>query len=278
MIFMNILNERTGSAFTIKGEAVMLDRYGTVYPVIDNLMHPNPGTAEDEYAEIERTVDWLYSINKRTDLLDLWVQSRVADFLKEMSGSNETPTFEEVMVNVMFSDLYNPCANTVAAIKKVYNKLVNQPELIDDIEINDFKYSEDIANYLNENFLRVRAGGKLNPEGANAIYFRISSHGYDWHRVIDNFLWDVFGEPNYMPKRIWIGHDAETNPPETVLFDGTPQDLFDKFDDKVFEEYHKNAKVIKENINLNQDNINYKLNKQYFQIIKSKDIKYLPYK
>ena len=94
--------------------------------------------------------------------------------------------------------------------------------------------AKHITEFLNENFLRVRAGGKLNPEGADAIYFRISSHGYNWHSVIVDFLWDTFGEPSKMPKRIVVCHDAETNPPEVILFDGTPQELFEQYDDKVF--------------------------------------------
>lgn len=31
-----------------------------------------------------------------------------------------------------------------------------------------------------------------------------------------------------------LRHDAETNPPEVVLFEGTPEDLFGKFDSKIF--------------------------------------------
>ena len=51
---MNIILEgRTGTGFTVSGESVMLDKYGDVYPTIDNLMHPNPGTEEDEYSEIK---------------------------------------------------------------------------------------------------------------------------------------------------------------------------------------------------------------------------------
>lgn len=48
-----IIEGRTGTGFTVAGESVMLDRYGDVYPTIDNKMHPNPGTEEDEYSEIE---------------------------------------------------------------------------------------------------------------------------------------------------------------------------------------------------------------------------------
>lgn len=37
-----------------------------------------------------------------------------------------------------------------------------------------------------------------------------------------------------MPNYIWVGHDAETNPPEVTLFESSPQDLLEKFDSSIF--------------------------------------------
>ena len=205
----------------------MLDKYGNVYPCIDNAYHPNPGTEEDGYSEIERTVDWLYAnnINRIKPSLDKWVQYRVAYEL----DSDPDASFEDVVMNVMYSDLYDPCEATLNAIELAYTETLESW-----LDYDEMLLAKHITEFLNENFLRVRAGGKLNPEGADAIYFRISSHGYNWHNVIVDFLWDTFGEPSKMPKRIWVGHDAETNPPEVTLFDGTPQELFEQYDDKVF--------------------------------------------
>lgn len=227
---MKILSSKVmSSGFVIKGECVMLNKYGEVYPCVDNVMHPNPGTEADEYSEIERTVDWLYrhNIERIKPALCEWIRCRVAN---EFVDNNDISD-EECVVNVMYSDLYEPCDSVKLEIKKVLDEYRDDPELAEDeCELDELSISRKIARYLNENFLRVRAGGKLNPEGTDTIYFRISSHGYDWHRVIVDFLWDTFGNTSNMPKYIWIGHDAETNPPETVLFEGTPSQLLDSFE------------------------------------------------
>lgn len=228
-----ILEVKNGSS--ISGDAIMLSRYGEVYPAIDNLYHPNPGSKEDEYPEIERTIDWLYQhdISGIKKSLDQWIKIRVAHTISE-DGLDD---FDDIVKEVMYSDIYDPCENTLNSIKDAIEDFrISKDLLLEYSDKSELPFSEKIAVYLNEKFLRVRAGGKLNPEGTDSIYFRISSHGYDWHRTIVEFLWDVFKSPDQMPKRIWIGHDAETNPPEVTLFDGSPNDLLENEDVKVFEE------------------------------------------
>ena len=51
----------------------MLHRNGTVYPCIDNRYHPNPGTEETEYDEIERPVDWLIANGFLSDEIEMWL-------------------------------------------------------------------------------------------------------------------------------------------------------------------------------------------------------------
>lgn len=233
---MKIIFEKTHNGASIKGEAVMLSRYGDILNVIDNKYHPNPGSKEEGYPEIERCIDWCYDnleyckpISKN---LDSWIDIRVSQELKE----NPDSPFEEVVLNVMYSDTYTPCEETLSSLSRAYE---TYSDVINNIEVpeegSEIKDSEKISNYINEKFMRVRAGGKLNPEGANAIYFRISSHEFDWHSVIVNFLWDMFDSPDKMPKKIWIGHDAENNPPEITLFEGTPKELLENEDGKLFE-------------------------------------------
>ena len=248
---MKILEGRTGTGFTVSGDSVMIDRYGDVYPTIDNKMHPNPGTEKDGYSEIERTVDWLYRNKQKSvySYLDRWVMTRVARLLSEGYTDDE-----EIVTEVFYSDLYTPSEDSVNSVVRALNILEESDGLLESfLEEDELKYARKIASWLNERFLRVRAGGKLNPEGADAIYFRISSHGYDWHRVIVDFLCDVFKDTKDMPGRVWVGHDAETNPPETVLFDGTPEDLMTSADQKVFEFVRRNRKFP----NTNELNINY---------------------
>ena len=209
----------------IQGECVMLDRNGTVYPCIDHLYHPNPGTANDGYSEIERTIDWLYAnqIRQIQPELDQWLACRTA---RQIAQSEDTETKEEVLLNVMYSDLYEPCAAVRQTVSDVYDACVcdsqNTAMLL---SLDETEIAGKISAFLNESFLRVRAGGKKNPEGTSTIYFRISSHDFDWRPVILGFLWDVFRSPIQMPQKIWIGHDEETNPPESVLFEGNPTEL-----------------------------------------------------
>lgn len=224
---MKIVAVKNGSV--IHGECVMLDKYGEVHSCIDNAYHPNPG---EDYSEIERVVDWMYE-NYPIPELDSWIKLRVAEewypeYEQNLSGE------DEIILNVMYCDTYTPCAAATEALLSAIEDC-NDPKLRRQYLAQDEEdICEAIASKLNEHFLRVRAGGKLNPEGSNSIYFRISSHGYDWRRTIEDFLWDTFQSIDDMPEYIWIGHDAETNPPETTLYEGSPEDLLGLADNKIY--------------------------------------------
>lgn len=208
----------------------MLHRSGKVYPCIDNLYHPNPGTEEDEYSEIERPIDWLLDNdigNKR--VISRWIAARMSQLIRHDPEAYLT----EIAHDVMYDDTYTTSSNTRDMLSRVFEVLHDPIKLAHALQIDEVEEAREIAKFINENFLRVRAGGKLNPEGTDSIYFRISSHGYDWRRNIEDFLWDMFGDPSMMPNRIWIGHDAETNPPEVTLFDGSPEEFIEQFDTKV---------------------------------------------
>lgn len=267
-----ILEGRTGTGFTVNGDSVMIDRYGDVYPTIDNKMHPNPGTEKVGYSEIERTVDWLYRNKQKSvySYLDRWVMTRVARLLSEGYTDDE-----EIVTEVFYSDLYTPSEDSVNSVVRALNTLEESDGLLKSfLEEDELKYARKIASWLNERFLRVRAGGKLNPEGANAIYFRISSHGYDWRYNIENFLWDVFKDLKDMPREINILHDAETNPPEVFLYKGTPEDLFGKYDYKIFESlqvYKKEHQDI-----MSHDRLSLKLNKDFRESFYDKK-QYMPF-
>ena len=205
----------------IKGDAIMLGKYGEIVPCIDNLYHPNPGR---DLSEIERCIDWILLNNLESSVLkdDIlgWFENRVDTSMYECDPED----FEEFTKAVMYSDTYEVCNKTKSYIKKAISNVLNSN--YDGVESEEY-YGSKIADWINSNFTRVRAGGKLNPEGTNSIYFRISSKGYDWTRTIIDFLWDTFKDPSRMPDRIWVGHDEENNPPEVVLFDGSPNDLID---------------------------------------------------
>ncbi|MDY4974313.1 MAG: hypothetical protein SO075_03585, partial [Eubacteriales bacterium] len=198
----------------------------------DNRYHPNPGTEETEYDEIERPVDWLIANGFLSDEIEMWLYARIAALIDE-DGYDADADMNEIVNSIMYSDSYQVDSKTRQLIGDIYAWMGDEDNLRNCIDINESQYARDIARFINENFLRIRAGGKLNPDGTNSIYFRISSHGYDWRRNIENFLRDTFDSPDKMPNYIWIGHDAETNPPEVTLFEGTPNDFIEQFDSKV---------------------------------------------
>ncbi len=188
---MQIMSNKTlKNGTTIQGECVMIDRNGKVYQCIDNLYHPNPGTKADGYSEIERTIDWLYQNNLHSirPYLDRWIACRVA---KELY--NQDCGLSNIINNVMFCDLYKPCDRTISAIESAYKVCLQNDEILPKyLKLDELHIAEVITEFLNESFLRVRAGGKLNPQSTNSIYFRISSHDYNWYYVISDFLYDTF--------------------------------------------------------------------------------------
>ena len=262
---MKIIMSRTGTGSNIYGDCVMLRKGGSVYPCIDNKYHPNPGTGEDGYAEIERVIDWVLqnNLNLLNRTVENWMRARIADNISNI-GSIET---DDIFEDTFYCDgTYIPCDKAQAMFYKIIKEFEFDFESYESaLQSDETDYSKVIADYINENFLRVRAGGKLNPDGSDSIYFRISSHGYDWHRDIADFLWDTFNDITSMPRYVWIGHDAETNPPETVLFDGNPENLFMQFDGKVFSSYKRDLnKIIASKKGLvNDDRLNARCQKLY---------------
>lgn len=258
--FKTPLNESFSS------DALMLSRYGEVYPGIDNAYHPNPGSKEDGYPEIERVVDWFYQheIKGIYPALKKWIFSRTA---KVINDGFEDP--DEIIVEVLCSDIYDPNVRTVAVVEDAINYFkLNKDVFKEFVKDNINQSAEKVATYLNEKFLRVRIGGKLNPQGEDAIYFRISSHGYDWHRCISDFLWDM----KNFPSRMVICHDAETNPPEKILYDGSPREFLEDPDDKVYENMRRRISYGLEDVN--RDHQSQIMNKRFSEMFRS----YISYK
>ena len=204
---------------------VVLGRLGDVYPCIDNGFHPHCGDKQLGYPETYSAVDWML-----TNRVNRGCNKSVTGWISQQLKKCYDDGFDLTLAtDIIFAGIdYD--SRTI----EMCNQLWSGIESVQYDEDLCLQYAEMIDFYLNQNFLRVRAGGKLNPSGSDSIYFRISSKDYDWRDVIEDFLWDTFKSIENMPSLIWIGHDAETNPPEVVLFEGSPDDLFRKFDSKIF--------------------------------------------
>lgn len=203
---------------------IVLGKLGDVYPCIVNGFHPHCGSREQGYPEMYSAVDWMLDnrVNRGCKAVVNWLAQQLRICYDDRLDLGTS-------IDLIFSGI-DPSSRTI----EVCNQLWSNIEEIKYSEDTVLEYADLIDFYLNQNFLRVRTGGKLNPSSANSIYFRISSKDYDWRNVIEDFLWDTFKDIDSMPELIWIGHDAETNPPELVLFEGSPEELFGKADTKVF--------------------------------------------
>lgn len=256
---------------TIKGDAVMLSKYGDLYNVIDNAYHPNPGTREDGFSEIERCIDWIVrnNIHGVDAQIKDWLILRILNIDEEYNL--ETLSDDEIIEEIFYCDASLICNQLKSQVSQIVDDIksidFDDNPYIEYADKSEIDVAEQIADFINEKFLRIRAGGKLNPEGTDSLYFRISSHGFDWNRVITEFLWDYFKSEKNMPKQIVICHDAETNPPEIILFDGTPETLFRDFDTAKFESYKKKRNSV--NIS-NNDRKSDALNKIFIKTVNKK--------
>lgn len=223
----------------MKSHVVILDKYGTVYPVV-NECHPNPGSYP-HYEAIGETVDWFCRTHaggdRVFDYIEYWLFSSISVFKQDNEGEC---TVQDVIDEIFWMDKQDLSNKTVDLITKILQVETPDPDHLD----TPTTYAQKIADYLNQKYLRVRAGGKFDYNREDTIYFRISSKGYDWRAVIIDFLWDTYKDPQHMPKTVWIGHDEETNPPETTLFYGSCSDLLEVGDNKVYESYQKRASVL----------------------------------
>lgn len=153
---MKIYLSKNGSYVT--GDCVMLHRNGTVYPCIDNRYHPNPGTEETEYNEIERPVDWLIANGFLSDEIEMWLYARIAALIDE-DGYDEDADMNEIVNSIMYSDSYQVDSKTRQLIEDIYAWMGDEDNLRNCIDINELQYARDIARFINESFLRIRAGG-----------------------------------------------------------------------------------------------------------------------
>lgn len=233
-----------------RGLVKMIDKYGTVYNPItaDNDLrgsgepyHPNAGY---DLSEIVDVMNWFMverpdTVKKVYELIDNWIMYTLARCIDKFEDGYNIPKdemFEEVFLGYTKEDLSD---NLWHAYSDAYDYIHSDESMyLMWNQIDPMKVAKEIADILNQYFLRVRKGGKYNYDREDTIYFRISSKGYDWRRVIFDFLYDTYLDIKYMPSKIWVGHDEENNPPEVTLFYGSPEEFLDA-DSKVYESYKK---------------------------------------
>jgi len=234
------------------GESVMLDKAGNVYPTIDGMYHPPASTGE-----IERTADWLCQyikpplFNKFRETIMDWLRIRYANiWFDEPDVIDDRAAFMNALLytDKHSEELWQLVQEVAVIADDLDDKQIEEMGQQDENGVDEF-----LVHLVNEQFLRVRAGGKLNPEPENnTVYFRISSRGFNWRPVIEQYMWDTFNSPENMPSGMWIGTDKESRGEEIIYFDGDPRDYFsanDWYDMKVFSSAQEKANAYRSRMN-----------------------------
>ena len=209
----------------VLGKAYMLDKY-------DNLINVkyHPYGYEGDIEENSSCAYFIYKyankpkVRDRTNALlfqyivycfneseeDIWS----IDPIKLVDKTSLTKLFKRIFVEF---DMYNTLAGWSINISKqeVFNDLLN---IIDRFK-DTYTSVPDMMNYevvddnieaylaLNEDYTRVRVGGRYDNDMEDCVYFRISSIGYDWGDDIMNAVMNNFSNVGY----ITIERDMEAS-------------------------------------------------------------------
>jgi hypothetical protein len=204
------------------GETVMIDRAGIVYSTIAGLYHP-PVTIRR--TEISETINWIYShgLEGLFDKHDIysWLRIIIANTLltaKDMDSCDDRDIW------TMFITRNHECCDEFWAVAEDMVEEVKAMDKTDWETLNEENkdvYEQAIITVINNNFLRVRAGGKYRPEDDNhVIYFIVTSKDFNWLEVISGFLKKTFRSKNHVPD-IWIGTDRRGIGREILYYEGT---------------------------------------------------------
>lgn len=195
----------------VMGKAFMLDKDNKV---IDVVYHPYG--YEGDIEENTSCVYFLYkySTSYKNKLIQMLLNYISYCFNEsEMSvpkiktGTNEFKRFFDYVFEEFSMD-------SIAAWSfnaDVYNDLLNivNNNVSDTVELMGIYHGEDnVEAYicLNENYVRVRVGGRYDDNKEDCVYFRISSVNYDWGDNIIDVVFNKFMNVGY----ITIERDMES--------------------------------------------------------------------
>ena len=195
----------------------MIDRFGKSYP-----------GGIDINSDVEHKIDWLCK-NKIPGIerwLSEWFRIAVADVLTEYPGMD----LHDVISEVMYSENYSVSDQTSDLIVDVYEYFQSNNDKIVEWEgLDNYEVSERISNFLSQRFLPIRKEG-------NNIYIQITSEGYSWNRVIDDYLYMIY-QDDTSPISLWIGHGVDTDSTINTLFSGTTSTLYRIYDKPEYQNY-----------------------------------------
>lgn len=188
---------------------------------------------EDLSSEAECAAFLIKSGSKDIDLayqvLDAWMALLIENLVPyDADEAKVNKALGEAIKSLPYHFQYGMTADELIAIHNSLGNYNNIDTLYDYIDsLNIAKLQADIRMSINQQFCRVRYGGRLNEErgGQGAIWFRVSSIHYNWANTI--YVWVANNYRGLHVDRISICRDYESDNGEV---DGRP-DYFYKAKD-----------------------------------------------
>lgn len=213
--------------------AWMLRNDGKEFPVVQHLYAMRD---EDLSSEAEVAAFLIKTQSKDIELaekiLDAWMAlliensvpydatSRDIDEVLNGQLDNLPYKFMYPLTTAELLSIHNKCNN--------YNDVDSLYQFIDGVNDNVKELQTQIKDSLNQQFCRVRYGGKYNSsDGESAIWFRVSSVGFNWANIIYIFANDA--QRKYHIEYITICRDHESD----NGYDSTAPEYFYKAKDGV---------------------------------------------
>ncbi|WP_285825615.1 hypothetical protein [Schaedlerella arabinosiphila] len=162
--------------------AWMIRRDGSFFPVVQHI-YGNPEDVEETLFAAE----WLYERTRCRQTrrhIEAFVRMWGLQFAEETNGEALRNRIYRRMEERPYQFIIRQFADKIADIITQWKEQGGHTD--EAMDING--YCRQVVLDLNEEFMRVRFGGKYHTEPGNRnLYFRISSENYNWSKVIREF-------------------------------------------------------------------------------------------
>lgn len=199
----------------MKSIAWMLRNDGKAFPVVQHLyaMGDEDLSSEAEVAAFLIKTDSQDSKLAHT-VLDIWMALLIENHVPFDATSEDIESaIYTQLTKLPYRFMYPLTTNELLSIHNScsnYNDIDTLYEFINSSLNNLSYYQTSVRESLNQQFCRVRYGGKYNSsDGESAIWFRVSSVGYNWANTIYVFASDV--KRKYHIEYITICRDHESD-------------------------------------------------------------------
>ena len=172
---------------------------GAVFPVQIHLYAMGDGDLSSE-AEVAAFLLKTNSADKKLAqrVIDAWIALCLEDRVRyDYIEEDIDETIRNLPNELPYHFAYILTGDELVKIHKAANNFHDVDtlyEFIDKILLDEFdSLCLGIRRSINQQFCRVRIGGKLNSEkGSNSLWVRISSVGFNWRDIIYNFVSNIY--------------------------------------------------------------------------------------